>query len=70
LGVSAEVSSKRPLKQPKKHLTLVHFWSLTHPPTTGVIGLFCWPLALFPKAGSRLSSLGRELPFSTRPFLY
>jgi hypothetical protein len=33
-------------KQNQKNLTLVLFWPLTHPPTTGVTVFFCRPLGL------------------------
>jgi hypothetical protein len=35
-----EGSSKTRYKNIKKNLTLVLFWPLTHPPTTGVTGFF------------------------------
>jgi hypothetical protein len=47
-----EGSSKTPLNKSKNNLTLVLFWPLTHPPTTGVADFFfAGPL---PKIGTEI----------------
>jgi hypothetical protein len=66
-GVSRQGDSKNTIKKKKikKNLTLVLFWPLTHPPTTGVTDLF-WA-APCPRAAQPVAATACKNPSMAHP---